>query len=76
MSLHLRVGGLRVAVLVCLLGMWGCGEDPHQLFETAKFEEQQGNTSHAKQLYEQILKINPEGELAAQAKVRLEELGK
>ncbi|MCA9473441.1 MAG: hypothetical protein MRJ96_11995 [Nitrospirales bacterium] len=63
-----------LSLLIGVLGMGGCGEDPQQLFDTAQFEEQQGNRAHAKQLYEQIIQLNPDGELAQKSKERLAEL--
>ncbi|GJL54907.1 MAG: hypothetical protein NPIRA02_20390 [Nitrospirales bacterium] len=65
-----------VGILVCILGLGGCGEDPQQLFETAKFEEQQGNRPHAIQLYEQIIQMDPNGDLAQTAKERIAALKK
>ena len=52
--------------------VWGCGEDPRQLFETAQFEEQQHNRAHAQELYEQIIQQHPESEFAEKARQRLE----
>ena len=58
---------------VLLLGMLiACGEDPQQLFETARFEEQQNNRVHAQELYEQIIQHHPESEFAEKARQRLE----
>lgn len=45
-----------------------------KLYETAQFEEQQFNTKHAKQLYEEILQKYPESAVAAKARGRLEAL--
>jgi outer membrane protein assembly factor BamD (BamD/ComL family) len=56
-----------------LLGMlMACGEDPQQLFETARFEEQQHNRTHAQELYEQIIQQHPDSEFAEKARQRLE----
>ena len=66
--------GLRIAICVCWLGVLGCGEDPQQLFETAQFEEQQGNQTHARELYTQIIQMAPESELAKKAAERLAKL--
>lgn len=46
------------------------------IFETAEFEELQNNREHAMQLYEEIIKKYPEGEYAAKAEARLDELRK
>ncbi|GJL49308.1 MAG: lipoprotein [Nitrospirales bacterium] len=59
---------------MCVLGLWGCGEDPQQLFETAQFEEQQGNRTHATQIYEQIIEMSPDSVLAQKAKERIAQL--
>lgn len=50
----------------------GCGEDPRQIFETARFEEQQDNRAHAQELYEQLILQHPESEFAEKARQRLE----
>jgi outer membrane protein assembly factor BamD (BamD/ComL family) len=69
-----KVGeGYRWAVVGLLLGMLiACGEDPGQLFETARFEEQQNNRAHAQELYEQIIQQHPDSEYAEKARQRLE----
>ena len=65
--------GYRCIGLSLLLGMLlGCGEDPSQLFETARFEEQQHNRAHAQELYEQIIQYHPDSEFAEKARQRLE----
>lgn len=63
-----------LALVVSVLGVGGCGEDPKQLFETAQFEEQQHNQAHARELYQRIVQAHPESEWAKQAKVRLAEM--
>ena len=74
MMQRLLLRWLRTGVCLTVLGLWGCGEDPQQLFNTAQFEEKQGNHTHAKQLYEQIIQMNPESHLATKASERLEKL--
>jgi len=65
--------GCRWLGLGLLLGMlMACGEDPQQLFETARFEEQQHNRAHAQELYEQIIQQHPDSEFAEKARQRLE----
>ncbi len=54
----------------------GCGEDPTQLLETARFEEQQNNLLHAQELYEQIIRDHPDSPQAQTAKERMAELRK
>lgn len=56
-----------------LLGLLiACGEDPRQLYETARFEEQQQNRTHAQELYERIIQQHPDSEFAEKARQRLE----
>jgi len=67
------VNSYRWIALGLFLGMlMACGEDPGQLFETARFEEQQHNRAHAQELYEQIIQQHPDSEFAAKARQRLE----
>ncbi len=63
-----------VAMLLVLAALMtgGCaGEKGKDLFDTAQFEEKQGNRPHAVQLYEEIVKKYPGGELARKAAERL-----
>ena len=62
-------------VLVCG-GLFACGEDSQQLFETAQFEEQQNNQTHARELYEQIIRDYADSPVAHKAQQRLKELEK
>ncbi len=69
-TLFLIIVGLFLALL-----MVGCGgESPESLFETAQFEEQQTNFSHAKELYQQIIREHPDSEWAKKAKERVKAL--
>ena len=68
-------GGWAVGVLLFSL-LVGCGEDPTQLLETARFEEQQNNLLHAQELYEQIIRDHPDSPQAQTAKERMAELRK
>ncbi len=68
-SLFLAMIGLLFALTM------GCGgESPETVFETAQFEEKQTNYTHAKELYQQIIRDHPDSEWATKAKERLEEL--
>jgi outer membrane protein assembly factor BamD (BamD/ComL family) len=70
---------LRRFVMFVLLGfvLAGCsGEKGKELFETAQFEEKQGNREHATKLYQEIAKKHAGSELAKKAEARLFELGK
>ena len=63
-----------VAMLLVLATLMtgGCaGEKGKDLFDTAQFEEKQGNRPHAVQLYEEIVKKYPGSELAKKAADRL-----
>ena len=59
-----------------VLGVAGCGEDPQQLFETAQFEELQNNHSHARELYERIIRADPDSDFAKKAEARMAEMEK
>ena len=74
MRMMTRYGFLGIALCVAMLGMGGCGEDPQQLFETAQFEEQQNNQTHARELYERIISLDSDSEYAKKAQKRLDEL--
>ena len=61
--------GLLFALLV------GCGgESPETVFGTAQFEEKQTNYTHAKELYQQIIREHPDSEWAEKARERFEAL--
>ncbi len=67
--LFLVLIGLLFALMV------GCGgESPESLFGTAQFEEKQTNFTHAKELYQEIIKEHPDSEWAKRAKERFEAL--
>jgi outer membrane protein assembly factor BamD (BamD/ComL family) len=71
---------MRLTTILLLLGILltaGCaGEKGKDLFETARFEEQQHNQEHAVQLYREILKKYPESSFAEKAGKRLAEIQK
>jgi TolA-binding protein len=64
------------AVLFCLALAACSGEKAKELLETAEFEERQQNLPHAKQLYEDIVRLYPSSPQAETAKTRLELLNK
>jgi len=74
-----KVLGFPTLVLI-LIGLLfslivGCGgESPESLFATAQFEEKQTNFTHAKELYQQIIRDHPDSEWAEKAKERYEAL--
>lgn len=59
------------AILFGLLLLAACGDGAAQILETAKFEELQRNTTHARELYQEILRSYPSSPEAATAKERL-----
>ena len=65
-------------VLVVMLFTWlsvGCGVDQlAQWLETAQLEERQNNVAHAKQLYEDIIRLYPDSPAAETARTRLDKL--
>lgn len=62
-------------ILILLLTGSACGPDQAaQLLETAQFEERQNNKTHAKELYEDILRRYPDSPAAKTARTRLTEL--
>jgi outer membrane protein assembly factor BamD (BamD/ComL family) len=66
-----------ILVLIGLLFalMVGCGgESPESLFGTAQFEEKQTNFTHAKELYQEIIKEHPDSEWAKKARERFKAL--
>jgi Tetratricopeptide repeat len=61
--------------LFCVLP--GCGGDQaSQWLETAQLEERQNNVAHAKQLYEDIVRLYPDSQAAKTARARLDALQK
>ena len=59
---------------LCLVAS-ACGSaDAAQLLETAQFEERQNNQTHAKELYEDIIRRYPSSPAADQARARLAQL--
>lgn len=66
---------LALMLLACLLAISACnGDKPKELLETAEFEERQMNLPHAKQLYEDVIRLYPASKEAEQARARLTSL--
>ena len=62
-------------IVLFALAFFSCTSDnSRELYETAQFEELQKNYSHARQLYDEIIKKHPESEFAEKARKRLSEL--
>ncbi|MBA5866799.1 MAG: hypothetical protein GDA67_08930 [Nitrospira sp. CR1.3] len=70
---------LLLAVVLCAVGFLasGCtGDKPKELLDTAEFEERQMNLPHAKQLYEDIIRLYPSSKEADVARTRLTALNR
>jgi hypothetical protein len=67
----------RLCLIVILLVAGSCtGDKAQELLETAEFEEQQMNLPHAKQLYEDIVRLYPASKEADVARARLSALNR
>ena len=53
------------------LALVACGGGASELYETAQFEELQRNTTHARELYREIVAKYPDSPEAAKARERL-----
>jgi len=59
-------------LFACLFAVTACsGDKPKDMLETAEFEERQMNMPHAKQLYEDLIRLYPSSEEAEKARARL-----
>jgi TolA-binding protein len=60
---------------LCYILLLSCsGDKARDLLETAEFEERQMNLPHAKQLYEDVIRLYPTSKEAATARTRLNAL--
>ena len=66
----------RLVLCTLCLVLLGCSESSKakELFETAAFEENQGNLPHAKQLYQELVNLYPSTKVAEIARARLADL--
>jgi outer membrane biogenesis lipoprotein LolB len=65
----------QILVLVLSLVLTACsGDKPKELLETAELEERQHNVVHAKQLYEDLVRLYPTSPQAEVARARLTSL--
>lgn len=63
---------IHVGALMCCMALVACnGDKPKELLETAEFEERQHNVAHAKQLYEELVRLYPSSPQADTARTRL-----
>jgi len=68
---------LSLRAIMCVLGvtlLLGCSDKAKELFETAAFEENQGNIPHAKELYEELVRSYPSSKEAELARAHLADL--
>lgn len=71
------IGRAAVAVLVLMFLLTGCtGDKSKELLETAELEERQMNLPHAKQLYEDLVRLYPATREADIARSRLAALNR
>ena len=62
---------------LCCMLLLGCsGDKAKELLETAELEDQQNNAAHAKQLYEDLVRLYPSSPEAEFARARLDTLNK
>lgn len=66
----------RLVLCAFCLMLLGCSDSSKakDLFETAAFEENQGNLPHAKQLYQELVNLYPSTKVAEIARARLADL--
>ncbi len=65
---------MRIATLVLLAALAGCGGGAQELLDTAQLEETQNNRPHARELYRRLVEQYPGTPQAKQAALRLAEL--
>jgi TolA-binding protein len=66
---------MTAATLLLSLAVLGCsGDQAKELLETAELEERQMNVPHAKQLYEEVIRLYPSTREAETARERLAKL--
>ena len=69
-----KITRLMLCALCCTLLLSCSGDKAKELLETAEFEERQMNLPHAKQLYEDVIRLYPTSKEAATARTRLNAL--
>ncbi len=63
---------LAMVLCVCVLAFAACsGDKPKELLELAEFEERQHNADHAKQVYNDLIRLYPDSRQAETARARL-----
>jgi TolA-binding protein len=66
----------RAMAVLSFVVLVACGGGAKEMLETAQFEELQRNTTHARELYQEILRKYPDSPEATTAKERLAALEK
>ena len=64
------------AVVFCVTLAACSGDKAEEMLKTAEFEERQHNVAHAKQLYEELVRLYPSSPQAEFARTRLDKLNK
>lgn len=65
----------KIVFIILFLLITACsGDKAKELLETAEFEERQMNLPHAKQLYEDVIRLYPTSKEADTARARLTKL--
>ena len=67
----MKIARLMLCALCCTLLLSCSGDKAKELLETAEFEERQMNLPHAKQLYEDVVRLYPASKEATTAQARL-----
>jgi TolA-binding protein len=67
----MKTTGLILCALCCLLLTSCSGDKAKEMLKTAEFEERQMNLPHAKQLYEEVIRLYPTSKEAATAQAHL-----
>ena len=68
---------MHIGAVVFCIALTACsGDRPKELLETAELEERQHNVAHAKQLYEDLIRLYPSSPQAETAQARLALLNK
>jgi TolA-binding protein len=62
---------LMLCMFCCILLLSCSGDKAKELLEAAEFEERQMNLPHAKQLYEDVIRLYPTSKEAEKAQARL-----
>lgn len=70
----MTVRSMTTAILLSLAVVGCSGDKAKELLETAELEERQMNMPHAKQLYEEVIRLYPSSREAQTARERLGKL--